>query len=158
MDTTKQSQVDQAQATKDPLMRGFKDVKPKNSSMKYLIIFIVVIFLGVGSGYVLSSKNTATDSTGQKTSLLGAEKGKIFGEKSADDLDGPAEGTVKEGGIDGEGAYHLERTGGESQTVYMTSSSVDIGQFVNKKIRVWGKTQTAQSAGWLLDVTRLEVL
>ena len=65
---------------------------------------------------------------------------------------------MKEGGADGEGAFHLERTGGVSQNVYLTSAIVDLSKYVNKKIKVWGQTQKAQTAGWLMDVGRIEVL
>ena len=65
---------------------------------------------------------------------------------------------MKEGGIDGEGQYHLVRPGGDSQNVYLTSSLVDMSKFLNQKIKVWGETQKAEKAGWLMDVGRVEVL
>jgi hypothetical protein len=64
---------------------------------------------------------------------------------------------VKEGGIEDEGQYHLVRPGGDSQNVYMTSSSVDLAQFIGKKVKVWGQTQAAKKAGWLMDVGRVQV-
>jgi hypothetical protein len=64
---------------------------------------------------------------------------------------------LQEGGIDGEGQYHLVRPGGDSQNVYLTSSVVDLSLFVNKKVKVWGQTQTAQKAGWLMEVGRVQV-
>ena len=67
-------------------------------------------------------------------------------------------GTLKNGGINGEGQYHLVRPGGDSQNVYLTSSSVDLSKFIDRKIKVWGQTQTAQYAGWLMDVGRVEVV
>ena len=69
-----------------------------------------------------------------------------------------AEGILKGGGINGEGQFHLVRPGGESQNVYLTSSAVDLSKFIARKIKVWGETQTAQHAGWLMDVGRVEVL
>lgn len=68
------------------------------------------------------------------------------------------EGTLKEGGIDGEGNFHLERPGGPSQYVYLTSSTVDLAQYIGKKIRVHGATFKGQKAGWLMDVGLVEVL
>ena len=67
-------------------------------------------------------------------------------------------GTLKEGGIQGEGQFHLVRPGGVSQNVYLTSSSVDLSKFVGKKIKVWGETEKAQYAGWLMDAGRVEVI
>ena len=69
-----------------------------------------------------------------------------------------AEGTLKKGGIQDEGQFHLVRPGGDSQNVYLTSSIVDLSKFVDKKIKVWGQTQKARVAGWLMDVGKVEVL
>ena len=69
-----------------------------------------------------------------------------------------AEGDLKTGGIDGEGQFHLQRPGGESQNVYLTSSIVDLSAYVGKKVKIWGETHKAQHAGWLMDVGRLKVL
>lgn len=147
------------QPADEAVMQSFSPKKTgKNSNMKIVGIFIAVILFGLGSGYVLASKNSSSDNSGSNVSLMGAEKGKIFGAESTKGFDSPAEGIIKEGGIEGEGAFHMERPGGDDQTVYLTSSSVDIGKFINKKVRVWGKSQDAQHAGWLLDVGRLEVL
>jgi len=33
-----------------------------------------------------------------------------------------------------------------------------LSKFVGKNIKVWGQTQSAQYAGWLMDVGRVEVL
>ena len=52
----------------------------------------------------------------------------------------------------------MVRPGGDSQNVYMTSGTVDLSKFINKNIKVWGQTQAAQHAGWLMDVGRIEVL
>ncbi len=46
-----------------------------------------------------------------------------------------AEGVMKEGGIEGEGSYHLVRPGGESQYVYLTSSTVDLSECIDKKLK-----------------------
>ena len=60
--------------------------------------------------------------------------------------------------IEDEGQYHIERPGGVSQNVYLTSTTVDLSQFIGKKIRVWGETFSAQKAGWLMDVGLVEVI
>ena len=67
------------------------------------------------------------------------------------------EGTLREGGIEGEGSFHLERPGGKSQTVYLTSSTVDLSEYIGKKVKVWGETHTSEKAGWLMDVGYVEV-
>jgi len=126
-----------------------------------LILFLILAVLGIGTGYLLSQAQ-GPSLFGSPSSPIskggGAEKGKIFGSADEKTFKDSAEGTLREGGIDGEGAYHLERPGGESQNVYLTSSVLDLSQFLGKKIKVWGETHEAEKAGWLMDVGRLQVL
>lgn len=133
----------------------------KSGKGKIILWFVGLILLGTASGYGLVSlkqgksasvKYLSRDATGSKL-----EKGSAFGvdEKGFKDI---AEGQIAKGGIDGEGSHHLIREGGESQFVYLTSSIIDLDQFVDKKVKVWGETFEAQKAGWLMDVGRLEVI
>lgn len=128
-----------------------------------LVVFFVVIALvaGVGSGYLLtkvfggkglSSLTTINNGTGTD-----AANARIYGKKNLKLFPDSATGLLKTGGIDGEGTHHLERPGGASQNVYLTSSSIDLTSLVGKKVKVWGKTYAAQTAGWLMDVGYLEV-
>ena len=145
---------------KSSLMHDFNESKPvrKNPSPmnKYIGLFVVVILLGVASGFALARMKGPAKTPGAPT--YSVSSGKEFGVKDTKSYPDIAEGTLKEGGIDGEGAYHLVRPGGDSQNVYLTSSTVDLTQFIGKKIKVWGKTQAAQHAGWLMDVGKVEVL
>lgn len=125
-----------------------------------IILFLILAVLGIGTGYLLFQTQGPSLIGGPSSPLSkggGAEKGKIFGAKDIKNTD-EAEGTLREGGIDGEGAYHLERPGGESQNVYLTSSVLDLSQFIGKKVKVWGETHEAEKAGWLMDAIRLQVL
>ncbi len=65
---------------------------------------------------------------------------------------------MEEGGIDGEGTYHLVRDGGPTKNVYMSSTVIDLGQFKGKKVQVWGQTISGKKAGWLMDVGKIKVL
>lgn len=130
-------------------------------SPKIALIFVVVILLGLGSGYVLSTKlgsGVKITNSGGVSNSSSVSKGTTVGSNDTKTFKDTAEGTLKQGGIDGEGAFHLERPGGISQNVYLTSSSVDLSKFIDKKLKVWGQTQKAQHAGWLMDVGRIEVL
>lgn len=127
-----------------------------------IILFVVLALLGIGTGFLLSQTIgsgavSTSGGVGSKESVAGLKKGEIFGSKESNFKDS-AEGTLRVGGIEGEGAYHLERPGGESQNVYMTSSVIDLSQFVGKKVKVWGETNAAEKAGWLMDVGRLQLL
>ena len=129
-----------------------------NNSMKFIGIFIVVIFLGVGTGYAVAHLGGGIGSkkaTGAPT--YSVTTGKSFGVTDTKDFPDAAEGSLKDGGIEGEGAFHLVRPGGDDQNVYLTSSAVDLSQFIGKNVKVWGKTQAAQHAGWLMDVGKVQV-
>lgn len=130
-------------------------------SMKYVVVLIIFVLLGLGSGYLLSrsgGKIGSVDLGGSIPSAnSGAAKGTIVGSSDTSTFKDTVEGKLQNGGIEGEGQYHLVRPGGDSQNVYLTSSTVDLGLYVGRKIKVWGSTQTAQKAGWLMDVGRLEI-
>ncbi len=141
------------------LVHSFEETSPF-FTRNLIIILVVVILLGAGTGYFLGQQGgiggkNITQTVVNKEDI---KKGTIEGTSDTSTFKDSAEGTLKEGGIDGEGAFHLERPGGESQYVYLTSSIVDLSKYIDKKIKVWGETQKAQKAGWLMDVGRIEVL
>lgn len=127
-------------------------------SPKFIASIAVVVIVGIVIGYVASPKGGVT--SGSATLSVGStvEKGTVVGSEDTKTFKDKAEGVLEEGGIEGEGQFHLVRPGGDSQNVYLTSSIVDLSQFLKKKIRVWGQTNSAKKAGWLMDVGRVEVL
>jgi hypothetical protein len=154
---------------KDKIIHNFNEVADtkkteKNKfAKKPIILFAVLVLLGIGTGYIVaqtSGPSLIPIGGGQKTtvSLPGVDSGKTFGSTDEKTFKDNAEGMLREGGVDGEGAFHLERPGGESQNVYLTSSVIDLSQFVGKKVKVWGETHSAEKAGWLMDVGRLQIL
>jgi hypothetical protein len=131
----------------------------------YVGIGCLIVVLGVVSGFGLtqltaksggiSSENVQPVSeTGEVDNI---EVGKTYGRQD-EIFSSEAEGVIKQGGLDGEGTHHLEREGGESQTAYLTSSVVDLDQFVDRKVKVFGETFAGQKAGWLMDVGAVKVL
>jgi len=132
-----------------------KNKEEKISFFHFFSYLGLAIFFGILAGFLLtkisfkiSPKQTAKTTKEKKTA--GILNKKIFKDK--------AEGILKEGGIDGEGNFHLEREGGPSQNVYLTSSTVDLSLYVGKKVRVFGETFAGQKAGWLMDVGFIEIL
>lgn len=137
----------------------------KNSSTQvsiakkqFIIMLVITLLLAVGTGFVVAQ--TQTGGTTASTSADGEKEGEQ--KESAGILDketfsDTADGTLREGGIDGEGSFHLERPGGESQNVYLTSSTVDLSEFMGKKVTVWGQTFDSEKAGWLMDVGYIEL-
>lgn len=142
------------------LMHDFSGSESKSPffSMKVLIIIVVAILLGVGTGFYFSGGTSKAISGDEIKSKSDIQKGQTYGAKNASAFKDSAEGVLKEGGLDGEGEYHLERPGGISQNVYVTSSTVDLSLFIDKKVKVRGQTFEAQKAGWLMDVGQVEVL
>lgn len=128
------------------------------------LVIVVVVGAGVGTGFFMSigkgkvagiaTKSGVSVAPGAEVKSGGSEAGisdtAIFKDN--------AQGMLEEGGIDGEGTHHLVRDGGPSQNVYLTSSIVDLDQFVGKKVEVWGETFAAKKAGWLMDVGRIKVI
>ncbi len=142
-------------------MSSFTSAKEEPSTIKVLFVLLLMAALGVGTGYAAASFTSKPGNSGGLPQALNPnapQKGQSFGVEDTTEYKDTAEGIVREGGIEGEGQYHLEREGGESQNVYMTSSTVDLSKFIGKKIKVWGATQAAQAAGWLMDVGKVEVL
>lgn len=123
-----------------------------------LLVSILVVLAGVGTGFLLFNvgggivSDTISVAPGAKVTdeTIGLEDERTFKDEST--------GKLEEGGIDGEGTHHLMRDGGPSQNVYLTSSVIDLDEFVGKKVQVWGETHKGQRAGWLMDVGRIKVI
>ena len=144
---------------KEELVHTFDDPSPSFFSGKVIVFLVVAALLGIGSGWALAKNRAASSTKTVKNGTVNlVEKGTIIGSKDMNTFKDSTEGVLQEGGIDGEGQYHLVRPGGDSQNVYLTSSIVDLSKFTRHKIKVWGATQKAQKAGWLMDVGRVEVL
>ncbi|MBI3397418.1 hypothetical protein HY045_02990 [Candidatus Woesebacteria bacterium] len=117
---------------------------------------VVIVLAGIGSGWLLSGKTAISQN---KNAAPGAKvTANEAGIKDDKALPDTAEGVLQEGGISGEGTHHLDRNLGPSKYVYMTSTVIDLQSFVGKKVQVWGETQKAKRAGWLMDVGRVKLI
>lgn len=160
----KNKPVKSVEPTQEPLVQDLKISKNHENmnsifTKKLFIVLIGALVLGAMSGYVLSSKKGGSGNTLTSGSIDSSKisKGTVVGSNDAKTFKDTASGVLKGGGINGEGQFHLVRPGGDSQSVYLISSSIDLSTFIGKKIKVWGQTQKAQYAGWLMDVGRVEV-
>lgn len=126
---------------------------------KALLILLVMIIAGVVTGILTSTltkpKGEKQATTKTKTTKKAEKTAGVKDEKQFKDV---AKGVLKEGGINGEGEFHLERPGGESQNVYLTSTTVDLSEYEETKVKVWGQTFNAEAAGWFMEVGYLEVV
>lgn len=114
------------------------------------VALAVIVGAIIGFGFSrFNKKATKSDNSKVTSKSAGIVDKKTFKDS--------AEGILREGGIDGEGNFHLERPGGESQNAYLTSTTVDLSNYIGKKIKVWGQTFSGQKAGWLMDVGLVEI-
>ncbi len=141
-----------------------KKIITEESKMKKfipIIIAVLVVLAGVMSGKTMASGKSGSSSQTPSGVAVGDDKVGSDNEVGIDDSEtfkDTAEGTLVEGGIDGEGTHHLDRDLGETKYVYLTSTAINLDNFIGKKIQVWGQTIAGKKAGWLMDVGRVKVL
>lgn len=123
----------------------------------FLVTSLIILLVGGLFGYGIAQFKKTTPSSINNPSMK-IDTAKASGISDKKTFKDQAEGILKEGGIDGEGNFHLERPGGISQNVYLTSSAVDLSKYIGKKVRVHGETFNGQKTGWLMDVGLVEVL
>jgi hypothetical protein len=141
------------------VMKTFPKASNKQT-MKLSAIALAVVLLGVGTGWVLADRGPVSSSSTPSGAVApGAkENQKEAGLTDDSTFSDTAEGTLEEGGIDGEGTHHLVRPGGDDQTAYLTSTVINLDNFVGKKVTVWGQTIAGKKAGWLMDVGRVKII
>lgn len=141
-----------------------KAPKMKNKSLiPVIIVFILVAVGGFYGGAWLKAKNSGTIVSAELSSIqadiptTGVKIGDIFGSADEKIFKDPATGVIDKGGFNGEGTHKLVRAGGVSQTVYLTSSTIDLDALVGHQVTIWGETFKGQKVGWLMDVGRAKV-
>ncbi len=138
----------------------------KKLSVKVMMIAgLIAIVGGVATGWgsfgLFAKQPTAEgDSNPPLQQVAGSsiKAGDVFGSGDSTTFSDFAEGYLEAGGIDGEGSHKLLRSGGPSQTVYLTSSVTDLDKLVGMDVKIWGETFKGQKAGWLMDVGKIEVV
>jgi hypothetical protein len=119
---------------------------------------IAIILGGLLVGWFVSSKKTTSNKQAMTSSIsVTKTEAGVKDPNTIKDVTS-ATGTLKKGGIKGEGTYHLDRPGGATQTVYLTSTIIDMSEFVEKKVQVWGQTLASKNAPWLMDVSKIKVV
>lgn len=121
------------------------------------LLILAIVCLGVFTGLVFSSRQKS----GERQTAISEEDNldpKIQ-ESFAKTFKDQAEGTIeKNDDLDryAQGQWKLIRPGGDSQTVFLTSSVMDLDEFVGKKVKVSGETFSSSDVGWLMDVGKVE--
>lgn len=139
-----------------------RSAKPKMGIIVGVLIFLVIVGAGTLTGYLLANGKTAggedkITSSGdvqkvKSSTEVGVKDDRVFKDTTEGKLEKNDDKNITEG------SHRLIRPGGKSQTVYLTSSVVDLNQFVGKCVQVWGETFAGQKAGWLMDVGRVKVI
>lgn len=154
----KQTSIPAKQKDEELLHKMDGSVSQENPNKKIIIgLGVVIIVAGILTGKILSKNSTGSSNSSQGALNPLSGNKKVVGSNDTKTFSDSAEGTLQQGGIDGEGTHKLIRPGGDSQTVYLTSSVLDLEQFVGKKVKVWGQTHSAKTAGWFMDVGRVEL-
>ncbi len=145
----------QASGSASPLMGKMQMMDKKKL---FMIAGAIIILVGRGVGYMVASKRVGQPAApGDVTKTVSVSTTEA-GAKDASAFKDTATGVLKEGGIKGEGTHHLERPGGASQTVYLTSTVIDMAPFIGKKVQVWGESQAGKHTGWFMDVGKIKVV
>ena len=128
---------------------------PKNVPIPLVLLVCAITIVVGGVGGFLMIKKSPSITTSQKGASIQTETSAGVADKKT--FKDSVEGILREGGMEGEGNFHLERPGGVSQDAYLTSSTVDLSKYIGKKVKVWGQTFQGQRAGWLMDVGLVEI-
>lgn len=135
---------------------------PTNGKKKFIVplFFVLVIILGVATGAMtkkIFAPSGGPNLRGVDIDETSLQVGDTFGVDDTDLFPDTVSGYLQAGGINGEGTHSLLRPGGDTQTVYLTSSIVDLDEFVGHQVTIWGETFSGQKAGWLMDVGRVRI-
>jgi len=168
--STSSSPVDEEKQISDnrPLATTSDPMQKKQKTMiTYAVTAALMLLLGTGTGYAVQKGMVVTDNTDNKLSsgeeiqaIAGdtVHVGDIFGSADEQAFKDNTEGYLEAGGVNGEGTHKLLRVGGDIKTVSLTSSVTDLSKLEGMEVRVWGQTNKSQTAGWFMDVGRIEIL
>ena len=138
---------------------------PKTAKNIYLIIVVLAIISGFWISRFIPTRVAVLDTnniinSNQASKIIEGQEvvaGTTYGNLSKNFGDS-AMGTIKDGGVNGEGTHTLLREGGVTQNAALTSSVVDLDLFVGKKVEVKGETNDSNKAGWFMDVGSIKIL
>lgn len=150
------------------LVQEFPQEKKKFNLKEILIptgVILAIIVVGGVTGYFLSNLGQVSVMVpAQSKQLIGGaeviQSSKEVGIKDEKVFKDTSQGKIvaNDNKSVPEGSHKLIRTGGPSQTAYLTSSVLDLNQFLGKCVQIWGETFAGQKAGWLMDVGRIKIL
>ena len=136
----------------------------KQSTLITIVLFVVAVGAGIFTGAYLKTNKTMAKGGSAATANIqgtvptaGIKVGDIYGSADEKGFKDKVTGVIDKGGLNGEGTHKLVRPGGATQTVYLTSSVIDLDLLVGDQVTIWGETFKGQKVGWLMDVGRAKV-
>lgn len=129
--------------------------KPALNIKLLAAVLVISIIAGIGTGYLLASSGKS----GQRIPLL--DKTPEHAAEDAKTFRDFAEGKVTKKPDDkksvySQGTHLLVRDG--ATPVLLTSSVLDLSEYENKKVKIYGETNNLPGTGWFMDVGRVEVI
>lgn len=124
-----------------------------------LLIILIIIAAGIVTGFYVSQigkPKTVSSAALSENQDVPAQVKESFAQTFKDNAEGVIQKNDKKDKY-AQGTHVLIRSGGDSQTAYLTSSVLDLDQYVGKKVKVYGETFGSTQVGWLMDVGKVEV-
>lgn len=122
-------------------------------NLKLLIAVLVIsIIAGTGTGYLMASSGGGGGiPLIEKTPEHAAEDTRTFRDFAEGKITKKPEKNAQD-----EGTHLLIRDG--ATPVLLTSSVLDLSEYEDKKVKIYGETNSLPGAGWFMDVGRVEVI
>lgn len=147
-----------------PSLENTNNLMSNKPNVLTVITFLLVAIAGFYSGASLKARATSglvggVDGKSIKAEVpaTGVKVGDIYGSPDEKAFRDSATGVLDKGGLNGEGTHKIVRPGGASQTVYVTSSVIDLDILVGHQITAWGETFKGQKVSWLMDIGRVKI-
>ncbi|MBX4205744.1 hypothetical protein KW795_00950 [Candidatus Microgenomates bacterium] len=151
----------QTNSQPNPMMKKVNTGSSGKNKYLMVVVAVLVVLAGVAIGWKMSGSSIGSGGLGQtlgsENVAPGAKQTSTEAGIESEDCKDNAEGTLEEGGIDGEGTHHLVRSADASKNVYLGSTVVDLQSYIGKKVKVTGQTISGKKAGWLMDVCKIKI-
>ncbi len=125
-----------------------------------ILVILIIVVAGVMTGIITSSRGKNAQ-IAQKAVVaednLSPDQKKSFNQTFRDNAEGIIQKNDKLEKY-AQGSHLLIRPGGDDQTAFLTSTVLDLDQYIGKKVKIYGETFGSSQVGWLMDVGKVEAI